>query len=119
LVTDDGRVYSWGRNDDGFLGREVRMNSKIATQDRDKYRKEIQYTTKLPGLVTDLERYHVKSIRVMEGKVMAFLEEQLYMQGGHGDDSAEADSDGDDSEAMDKVANMHEDLTHKYADVVK
>jgi alpha-tubulin suppressor-like RCC1 family protein len=53
LLTDEGNIYSWGRNDHGFLGREAKIDIKsLAFNDK---RKRLAFSTFTPGKVIKLE----------------------------------------------------------------
>ena len=71
LVTHDGKVYSWGRNEHGFLGREAKLDVKtLSTGDK---KKKLAFSTFVPGKIEKLERYFVSKLVVKEGKVMTFF----------------------------------------------
>lgn len=71
MVTDEGALYSWGRNDHGFLGREAKLDIK-AMQSGDK-KKKLTFSTFTPGKIMKLEKFNIKRIRIDNGKFFAFL----------------------------------------------
>jgi len=49
LLTESGKIYSWGRNDHGFLGREAKIDVKLhASGDK---RKKLAFSTFQPGRI--------------------------------------------------------------------
>jgi alpha-tubulin suppressor-like RCC1 family protein len=62
LLTESGTIYSWGKNENGFLGREAKIDIKIIAFN-DKKRK-LAFSTFTPGRVTKLDNYNVKNIKV-------------------------------------------------------
>lgn len=73
LVTEDGVLYSWGKNENGLLGRQAKLDVKMMAMG-DK-RKKLTYSTFVPGRVVKLERFNVKRISVVDGKFMAYFAE--------------------------------------------
>jgi hypothetical protein len=76
LLTEDGVVYSWGKNDQGFLGRDSSLEVKL-TAKTEKQRK-LTFSTNTPGRVSKLDRFNVKRIEVSEGKFLGYLVERQY-----------------------------------------
>jgi len=74
LVTEDGVLYSWGKNENGILGREAKLDVKLMSLGDKK--KKLLFSTFVPGRVTKLEKFNVKKISVTEGKVMVYFVEQ-------------------------------------------
>lgn len=74
LVTDEGVLYSWGKNDNNILGREAKLEEK-AMSVGDK-RKKLTFSTFVPDRVKKVERYNIKKIKIIDGKFMAFFAEQ-------------------------------------------
>lgn len=72
-MTEDGYLYSWGKNDNGILGREAKLDVKMMAMG-DK-RKKLTFSTFVPGRVTKLEKFNVKRISIHDGKFMAFFAE--------------------------------------------
>jgi alpha-tubulin suppressor-like RCC1 family protein len=71
LLTVYGKIYSWGRNDHGFLGREAKIDIKsLAFNDK---RKRLAFSTFTPGKVVKLDKYPIKRIKVIDGKFYAYL----------------------------------------------
>lgn len=60
LVTEDGALFSWGKNENGILGREAKLDVKMMSVG-DK-RKKLMFSTFLPGRVTRLDKFTVKRI---------------------------------------------------------
>ena len=102
LVTEDGALFSWGRNDHQFLGRDAKLDAKMMNAS-DK-RKKLTFSTSIPGRVAKLDRFSVQRIAIKEGKVMCFFVEAVDNR-----NKAEQDSEVDSEEEKDVV----EDIANK------
>ncbi|CDW85605.1 UNKNOWN [Stylonychia lemnae] len=71
LVTEEGELFSWGKNENGMLGREAKLDVKMMTANDKK--KKLTFSTFVPGRVTKLEKYRVRRISISEGKFMAYF----------------------------------------------
>jgi Regulator of chromosome condensation (RCC1) repeat len=69
LVTDEGSLYSWGRNENGFLGRETRPLTTQASGGNGK----LTFSNFTPARVRKLEKFPIKRISIKDGKFMAFF----------------------------------------------
>ena len=102
LVTEDGTLLTWGKNEGGVLGREAKLDVKMmAVGDK---RKKLTFSTFVPGRVSKLDKFIVKRMSVREGKVMVYFAEQQ-------DDIAEEepkDSEVDSEEEKDVVADIED-----------
>lgn len=65
-------MYSWGKNDNGILGREAKLVKMMANGDK---KKKLTFSTFVPDRVSKLERFTVKRISIEDGKFMAFFAE--------------------------------------------
>ena len=73
LVTEDGTLLTWGKNEGGVLGREAKLDVKMmAVGDK---RKKLTFSTFVPGRVSKLDKFIVKRMSVREGKVMVYFAE--------------------------------------------
>lgn len=76
LLTESGRIFSWGKNDHGFLGREAKFDIKQMAYN-DKRKKKLAFSNFVPGMVQKLKAYVVKKIKVIEGKFYAYFVEGI------------------------------------------
>lgn len=71
LLSEDGYLFSWGKNENGFLGRQANLDIKqISMGDR---KKKLTFSTFTPGKITKLEKLPIKKIKIVDGKFMAYL----------------------------------------------
>jgi hypothetical protein len=101
LVTEDGVLYSWGKNENGILGRDAKLDVKMMSAG-DK-RKKLLFSTFVPGRVTRLDRFTVKRVKVADGKFMAYFVDPLE----EFQDEPEKDSEVDSEEMKDVVADIN------------
>ena len=72
LVTEDGSLYSWGKNDNSFLGRETRLDMRSIGGHDDVGRK-LPFSSFLPARVVKLEKFIVQRIHISDGKFMLYF----------------------------------------------
>lgn len=76
-------VYSWGRNEQGFLGRESKTDLRnILSNDGGGgggTQKKLGFSNFYPEPVLKLAKFKVKRIAIKEGKFMAFLVNHPYI----------------------------------------
>lgn len=93
LLTEEGTIYSWGRNDHGFLGREAKIDVKsLAFNDK---RKKLAFSTFTPGKVSKLEKYSIKKIKVVDGKFYAYFIESTSAGEGRKDSEVSSEEEKD------------------------
>jgi alpha-tubulin suppressor-like RCC1 family protein len=93
LLTRSGHLYSWGNNDNGFLGREVKLDMKsTSAEDR---KKHLSFSTKTPGKVEKLLNIELKKIKIVDGKFMGFLVDEWNHQDSEDDDGDDFGSDSE------------------------
>ena len=96
MLTEEGTIFSWGKNEHGFLGREAKIDIKaIGTNDK---RKKLAFSTFTPGKISKLEKYKISKIKISDGKFYAFFAD--YVLGGE-DEDALGDSEIDSEEEKD------------------
>lgn len=73
-------IYSWGKNENGFLGRESKTDLRtILSKEGDNTKKKIGFSNFFPEPVLKLAKFKVKRIAIKEGKFMAFLVNHPYI----------------------------------------
>jgi hypothetical protein len=72
LLTIEGAIYSWGKNDFNFLGRESKIDVGLMKPKQDG-NQGLMYSNSVPARVTKLEEYKVSRIAIRDGKFMAFM----------------------------------------------
>lgn len=75
LLTESGSLYSWGSNDNGFLGREVKLDMKQFGAGEKK--KSLAFSTKTPGRVDKLGNTELKRIKIVNGRFLGFLADEM------------------------------------------
>ena len=102
MLTESGLIYSWGKNDHNFLGREAKLDVKtLGMADK---RKKLTFSTFIPDKITKLEKCkpfpvlslidQVKKIRIQDGKLYAFLTDDFVEEDeSEGNKDSEIDSE--------------------------
>lgn len=70
-MTENGALYSWGKNEHNFLGRETKVDLKLTGSKAGAER--LQFSNSVPTRVKKLERYNFSRIAIKDGKFMAFF----------------------------------------------
>lgn len=94
-------MYSWGRNEQGFLGRESKtdLRNMLFSNDNTNAQKKLGFSNFYPEPLHRLAKFKVKRIAIKEGKFMAFLVNHPYLSARLDDDEESHLSDHDEAPA--------------------
>lgn len=76
LVTESGALYSWGKNDHNFLGRETKLDLKSTSASLSQTDR-LKFSNSVPTRIRKLEKYRFSRISIKDGKFMAFFIDDL------------------------------------------
>lgn len=72
LLTLEGEIYSWGKNEFNFLGRESKIDVGLM-KPKQAGDQGLMFSNSAPAKVQKLEDYKISRIAIRDGKFMAFL----------------------------------------------
>ncbi|TNV87452.1 hypothetical protein FGO68_gene14540 [Halteria grandinella] len=102
IVTEGGALYSWGKNDNNFLGRETKIDLQLPSNSTGSASQadRLRFSNSIPTRVKKLERYNFSRIAIKDGKFMAFFLDDI-------NPSSSSQQDEDDMPGGDQTHSKH------------